>query len=156
VPDPPPGDRHRDLGAWGLWVGLTIPGGEVTPPPWRRRWRQACLRRSGPRSTIPTPTESGSPAHPLLRIANLNGWKSPALGITLHFVDGVFTLDHADGTPFRTWPELVAAEAEHRRVAEAAEARAEAAQERAEAAQERADRLAERLRALGVDPDALG
>lgn len=110
------------------------------------------------------------PTHPLLRIANLDGWKSPALGITLHFVDGVLSVDHADGTPFRTWPELVAAEAEQRRVAEAAVERAEAERERAEAERERAEAehqraeseraraesLAARLRALGIDPETMG
>jgi hypothetical protein len=116
-----------------------------------------------------------APSHPLLRIANLNGWQSPKLGVTFRFDDGVLTLEHADGSPFRTWTELIHAEAAQRHLVEAERERAEAERERAEAERERAEaereraeaereraeaerehaaRLAAQLRALGIEPEA--
>lgn len=85
----------------------------------------------------------------LIPIPEMNGWRSPRLGIRFQVEDGEIILFSPDGQRFRTWTEL-AQERERERQ------RAEAERQRAEAERQRADRLAERLRALGVDPDSPG
>jgi Uma2 family endonuclease len=87
---------------------------------------------------------------------------SARLGIRFVRRDGVLSVLHPDGSPFRSFAEE---RAERRAVLEerdaaleerdaALEERAVALEER-DAAAQRAARLAERLRALGIDPDEL-
>lgn len=70
----------------------------------------------------------------LVRIANLNQWVSPRLGIRFALDTGELTVFGPDGRPFRSPAELAA--------------------ER-DAAEQRAAKLAAKLRELGIDPDAV-
>lgn len=68
-------------------------------------------------------------------------WKSSILGLEMTWIDKVFTLYQADGTPFLSYTEL----AEKGKVSE----------QLAKDAQLKAEKLAEKLRSLGIDPDSL-
>ncbi len=98
----------------------------------------------------------------LLPVANLNGWKSPMLGISFNTSTGDLAIYYPDGSPFLSTVELRALTNQEaaRANQEAARANQEAAranQEAARANQEvaRAEKLAQKLRELGIDPDAL-
>lgn len=98
----------------------------------------------------------------LKRIAHLNGWISPRLGIRFVLTPDTLEIYDPDGRPFLNSVELarLARSAEARAEQEAARAEQEAAraeQEARRAAKERlrAERLAERLRVLGLDPNHL-
>jgi len=89
------------------------------------------------------------------RIAEMNGWVSPRLGIRFELRRGEVAVYRPDGGKFLTFVERgTLAEEEHRR-AEEASRRAEAERQQAEAERERAAKLAAKLRELGVDPDTL-
>jgi hypothetical protein len=75
----------------------------------------------------------------LEKIAQMDGWVSPLLGIRFTLVLGELELYRPDGKRFATYLELVE---------QAAQAQQQAAQ-----AQQRADAMAARLRALGIDPE---
>ena len=77
---------------------------------------------------------------------DLDGFRSPRLGIHFTYVEDQLKIYGPDGQVFLTWQENAAR-------AHAAEARAEQAQARAEQERIRAERLAARLRALGLDPE---
>ncbi len=82
----------------------------------------------------------------LQAIADLNGWKSPLLGITFDQSASKLRILGPDGKPFLTYAELAdLREAEHK-------ARIDAEQKAAEVIA-RSDRLAAQLRAMGIDPD---
>ncbi len=68
-------------------------------------------------------------------------WKSSILGLEMTWIDKVFTLYQADGTPFLSYTEL----AEKGKISEQV----------AKEAQLKAEKLAEKLRSLGIDPDNL-
>ena len=68
------------------------------------------------------------------RIAEMNGWVSPRLGMRFELQDGNLRLFGSDGREFRS-PAEIAAERD--------------------AAERRADRFAAKLRELGIDPDSL-
>lgn len=82
-----------------------------------------------------------------VRIANMNGWISPRLGIRFaQEEDGGWGVYRSDGSRFRGFAQILADE---RALAE----RVAHESERAERESERAERLAAKLRALGVEPD---
>lgn len=82
----------------------------------------------------------------LTPIAQLNGWRSPRLGVTFHLRNGGLELRHPDGHPFAELWEVVNERNEER-------ARAQQESKRAQREAERAERLAAKLRAMGVDPE---
>ena len=69
----------------------------------------------------------------LLKVATIQGWTSPRLGVRFEIIADTLRLIGPDGQPFLTYLDLFRAR---------------------DAERQRADRLAERLRALGIDPDA--
>jgi Uma2 family endonuclease len=77
----------------------------------------------------------------LQKIAQMNGWKSPLLGITFQLADKTLAVVRPDGKSFESYMDVT-----HR---------ANAAEARAEAAQRQAKLLADKLRELGINPDAL-
>ncbi|WP_165226483.1 Uma2 family endonuclease [Aquisphaera insulae] len=84
----------------------------------------------------------------LRRIARMNGFRSPLLGIRFENGAGreALTIFGPDGKPFL--PPLKSAEQR-----DAAIAQAQAEREKAQAERERAERLAAKLRELGIEPD---
>ena len=120
----------------------------------------------------------------LVRQPHVRGWTSPRLGVRFALTDDTLELYHPSGQPFyssvelarRAEQEAARAEQEAARAAqeaaraeqeaaraqqEAARAQQETARAEAEAARaqyehQRAESLAARLRALGIDPDAVG
>jgi Uma2 family endonuclease len=119
----------------------------------------------------------------LVRIAEMNGWVSPRLGIRFELNRGEVAVYRPDGGKFLTFvergtlaeEERQRAEAEARRAeeerqraeeerqraeeerqrAEAEARRAEEERQRAEEERQRAAKLAARLRELGIDPDSI-
>ena len=110
----------------------------------------------------------------LRKIAAINGWKSPRLGVRLELADDEFRLYGPDGKPFVTLVEHAeradeqerqAAEqrrradeqerqaAEQRRRADEQERQAAEQRRRADDQQQQAERLAAQLRALGIEPE---
>ncbi|WP_373550030.1 Uma2 family endonuclease [Haliscomenobacter sp.] len=75
-------------------------------------------------------------------------WKSSILGLEMTWIDKVFTLYQADGTPFLSYTEL----AEKNRLAETELRRTE---KLIQDTQLKTEKLAEKLRSLGIDPDSL-
>ena len=111
----------------------------------------------------------------LLKVAAMQGWTSPRLGVRFDLVADTLRLTRPDGQSILNYLDLFKArdaadqraDAERRkavaerrkavverRKAVAEQHRADAEQHRADAEQHRAERLAERLRALGIDPEA--
>lgn len=101
-------------------------------------------------------------------IAEMNGWRSPRLGIRFELNAGELTIYHPDGQPFHTFVEIEEqrAKAENdRKFAEwerdrqkqerekAEQKRDEAEQEKA-AAKAAAEKLRAQLRAMGVEPQS--
>ena len=84
----------------------------------------------------------------LIRIPELEGWKSPRLGIRFSLKQGDLSVFGADGREFRS-PAEIAADRDAER------ARAEQEEIRAKLAEQRAAHLEARLRELGVDPGKL-
>jgi Uma2 family endonuclease len=70
----------------------------------------------------------------LAEIEEMEGWRSPRLGIRFSLQAGDLVLTRPDGMRFESFVEVL---------------------QRAETERERAERLAEKLRALGIDPTAL-
>ena len=97
----------------------------------------------------------------LLKVAAMQGWTSPRLGVRFDLVADTLRLTRPDGRPFLTYLDLFKArdaadqraEAEGKR-ADAEGKRADAERRKAVAERQRAERLAERLRALGIDPES--
>lgn len=75
-------------------------------------------------------------------------WKSSILGLEMTWIDKVFTLYQADGTPFLSYTEL----AEKTRLAELELRKTE---KLIQDTQLKTEKLAEKLRSLGIDPDSL-
>ncbi|MFQ3580934.1 MAG: Uma2 family endonuclease [Chloracidobacterium sp.] len=95
----------------------------------------------------------------LVAIDDMDGWRSPRLGISFRMVNGELRLFYPDGTPFQSLAEVRAAAEQERAAKErerAAKERERAAKERERAAKEAAlaevERLKEKLRALGLEP----
>lgn len=78
----------------------------------------------------------------LEEIPDMNGWKSPRLGITFDMSSGELVLRKPDGEPFLGYNELEIALDKER--------------QRANAQEQRANALAAKLRELGINPDELG
>jgi Uma2 family endonuclease len=105
----------------------------------------------------------------LVKIHQMNGFRSPLLGITFLLNTTTLTVLRPDGQTFEAYLEVVnrAAEAEERAEEERNRAeeernraeeernRAAHAQERARTAEAEAQRLAAKLRELGINPDEL-
>ena len=103
----------------------------------------------------------------LRRVAEMQGWVSPLLGVRFELEGGELVVVRPDGGRFVGYEELAAALEQERLLREQERARAEqehqrAEQERQRAEQERllreqeqqrAERLAQRLRELGVEPE---
>jgi len=96
-------------------------------------------------------------------IEPMQGWVSPRLGIRFELVGKELQLYFPNGERFATYPEIIEqrqqAERERdreRQLREQAEQLREQEQQLREQAEQRAERLAEQLRALNIDPDALG
>lgn len=95
-------------------------------------------------------------------MANLQGWRSPRLGIGFDLSQPELVIYRPDGQPFLSSVELAQraevaqqqAEMERQR-AEVAQQQAETERQRAEMERQRADLLAAYLRAQGLDPDHL-
>jgi Uma2 family endonuclease len=89
----------------------------------------------------------------LVKIQQMNGFRSPLLGITFLLNATTLTVLRPDGQTFEAYLELVnrAAEAEDR--AEEAEERRKEAEERRKEAEADAQRFAAKLRELGINPD---
>jgi len=85
-------------------------------------------------------------ASDLERIATMNGWISPRLGLRFQWDADTLRLIRPDGRALETYEEV-----DER--AEQAERRAEQADLRADLADLRAERLAAQLRALGIEPE---
>jgi Uma2 family endonuclease len=84
----------------------------------------------------------------LVRVANMNGFVSPRLGIRFEVGRGHVGVFWPNGRPFLSYLELGALQQQ-------TEARAEQERLRAEQEKQRAERLAAKLREMGVDPDAV-
>ena len=98
----------------------------------------------------------------LVRVADMNGFVSPRLGIRFGLHRGRVAVSHPDGSPFLSFVELGALQQDTQARADTAEQRADTAErdagearQRADAEHTKAERLAARLRELGVDPDAV-
>ncbi|VTR98256.1 Uncharacterized protein OS=Arthrospira platensis str. Paraca GN=APPUASWS_028165 PE=4 SV=1: Uma2 [Gemmata massiliana] len=89
------------------------------------------------------------------RIADVNGYTSPRLGIRFELQRGNIAVYHPDGRRFLSYVELGALQHETQVRAQAAEQNAEQERQRAEQERQKAERLAARLRELGIDPDTL-
>jgi len=104
----------------------------------------------------------------LVEIPEINGWRSPRMGIRFDLNGDELVIEAPDGTPFLTYRELliernaqrIAAEAnlrlaEEERLARLqAQKRGDMALKQVEQANEKAARLADKLRSLGINPDA--
>jgi Uma2 family endonuclease len=77
----------------------------------------------------------------LARIASIDQWMSPRLGILFNCTAPELEIIRPDQQRFLSYIEIAQ--------------RSEQAEQRAKQAEQRADRLAEQLRALGIDPDVL-
>lgn len=84
----------------------------------------------------------------LVRVAEMNGFVSPRLGIRFELRRGAIGVFWPDGRPFLSFVELGELQQE-------TEARAAREQQRADTAEQKAERLATKLRELGFDPDAV-
>ena len=105
----------------------------------------------------------------LVAVREMNGFKSPQLGITFHLRRDDIEVRFPDGNRFMTTVEYTRDAAESRRQlskavfraeqealrAEKELQRAEEEKRRTEEEKRRADALAAKLRALGIDPDAV-
>lgn len=83
----------------------------------------------------------------LVPIENMNGWKSPRLGVRFDLSSGDLQVLRPDGQPFATYVELAEQTDRERQ-------RAEQERQRADDERQRAERLAAQLRALGVEPSS--
>jgi hypothetical protein len=103
-------------------------------------------------------------------VGRVEGWQSPRLKIRFRPKAGEMKIERPDGSAFESFDEVTERaqrereraqqerERAHQERQRAHQERQRAQQERQQAQQERerADRLAAKLRALGVDPDAVG
>lgn len=93
----------------------------------------------------------------LEELADVNGWKSPRLGITFDMSSGALVLRKPDGTPFLEYEDYIYLEQMlDETKAELGEAKAELGETKAEltASRQREEALAAKLRKLGINPDA--
>ena len=81
----------------------------------------------------------------LVEIPQMQGWKSPRLGVRFEMDSGELRLYGPDGKPFATYVEMYQQVGGERQ-------RAEQERQRAEQERQRADRLAAQLAALGAKP----
>lgn len=87
----------------------------------------------------------------LEELSEIEGWKSPRLGITFDISSGELVLRKPDGTPFLKYEDYIYLEQTlDETKAELGEAKAELT-----AAKQREEALAAKLRELGINPDAL-
>jgi hypothetical protein len=96
----------------------------------------------------------------LRRVAEMQGWVSPLLGVRFALEGGELVVARPDGGRFVGYEELVAALEQERLLREQEQQRAEQErllreqeQQRAEQERQRAERLAQKLRELGVEPE---
>jgi Uma2 family endonuclease len=91
----------------------------------------------------------------LVRVAQMEGWVSPLLGVRFTVEDGALVVYRPDGERFVPYVELRRRYERAQWEAEQERRRAEQERLRAEEAERRAERLAQRLREMGVDPEQL-
>jgi hypothetical protein len=75
------------------------------------------------------------------KVVDMNGWRSPRLGIRFDFSDSTLTISYPDGRRFLTFLEIGL--------------QAEQDRQNAETARQENERLRQALRAAGIDPDKL-
>ena len=90
----------------------------------------------------------------LIPIENVDGWRSPRLGVRFELSSGDLQVLRPDGQPFATYVELAEQNDWERQRAEQERQRAEQERQRADDECRRAERLATQLRALGVEPSS--
>jgi Uma2 family endonuclease len=91
----------------------------------------------------------------LARVAQMEGWVSPLLGVRFRVENGALVVYRPDGERFVPYVELRRRYEQAQREAQQERQRAEQERLRAQEAERRAERLAQRLREMGIDPEQL-
>ena len=91
----------------------------------------------------------------LVRVAQMEGWVSPLLGVRFSVENGALVVYRPDGERFVPYVELRRRYEQAQREAQQERQRAEQERLRAQEAERRAERLAQRLREMGIDPEQL-
>jgi Uma2 family endonuclease len=91
----------------------------------------------------------------LARVAQMEGWVSPLLGVRFSVENGALVVYRPDGERFVPYVELRRRYEQAQREAQQERQRAEQERLRAQEAERRAERLAQRLREMGIDPEQL-
>ena len=91
----------------------------------------------------------------LARVAQMEGWVSPLLGVRFSVENGALVVYRPDGERFVPYVELRRRYEQAQREAQQERQRAEQQRLRAQEAERRAERLAQRLREMGIDPEQL-
>jgi Uma2 family endonuclease len=91
----------------------------------------------------------------LARVAQMEGWVSPLLGVRFSVENGALVVYRPDGERFVPYVELRRRYEQAQHEAQQERQRAEQERLRAQEAERRAERLAQRLREMGIDPEQL-
>ncbi|MGK7925636.1 MAG: Uma2 family endonuclease [Spirulina sp.] len=88
-------------------------------------------------------------------IPQMEGWKSPRLGIKFSIAAGELALFYPNGERFSSYVEIVAQRDRERTRADREQKRADRAEETLEEERRQNQQLRDRLQQLGIDPDSL-